>query len=395
MGRVEVKLLALGELLEAGLGELVLLDVGIVEVNARLQDNDEFIWRVVVVVPEARVVDRGGLLAGLGGSAEGANSGEAEAQATEVDDVELAVVDHLVGDLHEQAGHSLVSVIVASNGVDHLDGVHEGGKGLLNGFGVAFVEGLDELLKGLQVLHVVLGLVECLSHAQLNSTPLGGGKEDLVAGLSNISVGLGIGGSKENIKHSGAVLGAELLGDAGELAHALFPVLELLAGAGLFVLFLLLFSLVEGLFDLLAPLGEDSGEVRDHSRVQVLDRVDVLGVLLPLGGVGLENNVALEGAEGLLHFLSELVESVEELALLVVLADAPIGRLELVDKRLVDIVDHSVKSDHGVLTDLTKKNFVVVLALGVNRFAGRSASHEVNTLAAELFFLAYKKNKSS
>jgi hypothetical protein len=77
LGRVEVELLALGELLEAGLGELVLLDVSIMEVNAGLQHNDELIWRVVVVVPETRVIDGLGLLASLDLLGEGADRAEA------------------------------------------------------------------------------------------------------------------------------------------------------------------------------------------------------------------------------------------------------------------------------------------------------------------------------
>jgi hypothetical protein len=44
--------------------------------------------------------------------------------------------------------------------VDHLNGVHEGGKGLLDGFGSSFVEGLNELFESLEILHVVLSLVK-------------------------------------------------------------------------------------------------------------------------------------------------------------------------------------------------------------------------------------------
>jgi hypothetical protein len=211
---VEVKLLGLGELFKARLCELVLLDVGIMQVNAGLQDNDEFIWRVVVMVPQARVVNGSRLLASGNCLGKRADGRHAEADATEVNNVILAVVDHLVGDLHEEASHALVGVVVTRNGVDHLDGVHESGKGFLDRLRVAFVEGLNELFESLQILNVVLSFIEGLSHAKLNSAPLRGSKEDLVAGLANISIGLRVGSCKKDVEHGGAVLGAKLFRDA-------------------------------------------------------------------------------------------------------------------------------------------------------------------------------------
>jgi len=122
LGGVEVELLGLGHVLEALLGEVVLVDVSSVEVEAGLQDFDQLISGVLVVIPQNGVVNGAGLLAlGLLGSGELANWGLTVLNAAEVDDVEAAVSDHLVGDLDEKAGHTLVSVVVASDRVDHLD----------------------------------------------------------------------------------------------------------------------------------------------------------------------------------------------------------------------------------------------------------------------------------
>lgn len=45
----------------------------------------------------------------------------AQPEAAEVDDVVFAVSNHLVGDLYEQTGHTLISVVVTCDCVDHLN----------------------------------------------------------------------------------------------------------------------------------------------------------------------------------------------------------------------------------------------------------------------------------
>ena len=116
----------------------------------------------------------------------------------------------------------------------------------------------------------------------------------------------------------------------------------------------------------------------------------VLSVLLPLRRIRLKNDVALEGAERFLHFLCEFVKGVQELVLLVALAHSPIGRVEFVNEGLVDVVDHGVQSDNSVFTDFTEKNFRVILALVVDTLTGTGATHKVDTLAAQFFFLTCK-----
>jgi len=89
-------------------------------------------------------------------------------KSTEVDDIEAAVSDHLVGDTDKETSHTLIGVVVTSDSVDHLYRVHKGGKGVLDRFGVAVIQRLNELFKRLQILDVVLSLVESFSHTQLN-----------------------------------------------------------------------------------------------------------------------------------------------------------------------------------------------------------------------------------
>jgi hypothetical protein len=144
----------------------------------------------------------------------------------EVHNVILAVEDHLVGDLHEKSSHSLGGVIVSGNGVDHLDGVEKGWEGLLDSNCVASVEGLKELLKSLKVLDIVFGFIKGLSDSVLHTIPIRGSKVDLVL-LTTKLVRAWSSCNVENINDGSAVLASELLSNTGELAHSLFPVLEL------------------------------------------------------------------------------------------------------------------------------------------------------------------------
>ena len=117
----ELELLALRHVHKALLGDLVLLLVSLVEFEAALKDGDELLRWVLIMVPQDVIVDDP--LASLVG---------ALSDSSEVKDVVLAVVDHLLGDLNEEAGHAVVSVVVSRDGVDHLDTVHESGKGVLD-----------------------------------------------------------------------------------------------------------------------------------------------------------------------------------------------------------------------------------------------------------------------
>lgn len=102
------------------------------------------------MVPKESVVDWRSLLAGGDvGASELTKWSLSESKSAEVDDVVLAVCNHLVGNLNEKSGHSLICVVVARDRVNHLDRVHERGKSLLNGLRCAFVEWLNELFQGL------------------------------------------------------------------------------------------------------------------------------------------------------------------------------------------------------------------------------------------------------
>lgn len=120
----EVELFSLWHSLETLLGKVVLLDVSLFQVLALLKHGNELVWRVLSIVPQVAVVDNH-FLAWLW--VHGSLRILTQLDAAEIDDVILAIEDHLVGDLLEEARHALVGVVVSSDGVDHLDRVHQGG----------------------------------------------------------------------------------------------------------------------------------------------------------------------------------------------------------------------------------------------------------------------------
>lgn len=137
---------------EALLSELVLGLVGLVEGLALLHHFNQFLVGNNFSLPEDGIVhSRTATLLGLGLTS--------STSSFEVEDVNFTVVDHLVGNLDKEASHAFIRVVVASDGVDHLYGVHKDGESLANGVWVAIVEGLDEAFKSLEVLDVVLSLV--------------------------------------------------------------------------------------------------------------------------------------------------------------------------------------------------------------------------------------------
>lgn len=81
----------------------------------------------------------------------------------------LAILDHLVGDLDKETSHLIVGVVESSDGMDHLDCIHESRKGIDNLLRGAFVEWFQELLKGREVLHVILGFVQLIGEQQIES----------------------------------------------------------------------------------------------------------------------------------------------------------------------------------------------------------------------------------
>lgn len=213
-----------------------------------------------------------------------------QSDASEVNNVVFTVGNHLVGNLDEKSSHSLVCVVVSSDGVNHLDGVHKGGKSVLDRLGCAFIKWLNELFKSLEVLNVVFGFVEGLSDTELNASPFAGGKVDLVSWSVSIVSGV-LSCGCQDIEDGSAVLGSELLGDAGKFSHALFPVFKFLAGTSFFVVLLFGLGLFKSLFDFFRPLVEDFFEVVNHLRVDCLGGVDALSIFLPVLGVWVQHDV--------------------------------------------------------------------------------------------------------
>jgi len=106
----ELKLLTLWHVHKSLLGELILLDVSLLKINAALENWNELVWWELLIIPKDIIREHGSLLDWL-----------TSCQLPEVEDVELALGDHLIGDLDKETCHSLVGVVVSSDGVDHLD----------------------------------------------------------------------------------------------------------------------------------------------------------------------------------------------------------------------------------------------------------------------------------
>jgi hypothetical protein len=168
LGR-EVELLTLGHVHESLLGEVILLLVSRIEINAALHDRNELIWWILFNSPEDMIIKRRTLLWWL-----------TFASVLEVKDGLLARPDHGRGDLAEEASHPIVGTVVTGNGVDHLDGVHQSGKDFLDGLRGSIVERLNEFVQSLEILDIVLGFIELLSDSEVKTKPLGGSEGNAV-----------------------------------------------------------------------------------------------------------------------------------------------------------------------------------------------------------------------
>jgi hypothetical protein len=156
----EIELLSFWHVHESLFSELILLKVSLVKLDAALKDFNELITWIFVVIPEDVITGWSTFLSSL-----------TILDSSGVEDGELAVGDHMVGDLGKKAGHSLVGVVVSGDGVDHLDAVHQSWESLLDGLWSSFVKRFDEFFECLEVLHVVLGLVQSFGNSELDGSP--------------------------------------------------------------------------------------------------------------------------------------------------------------------------------------------------------------------------------
>ena len=362
----ELELLTLWHVHETLLGELVLLDISNLKLNAALEHWNELIWWILLMIPK-NIIGHWTLLVGLTSS-----------DSPEVEDVVFALDDHLVGDLNKESGHSLVGVVVSGDGVDHLDTVHESWQGVLDSLWVSVVEWLDEFLKSLKIFDVIFGLVESFSDSKLNGSPLGGGKVNLVSWLSGVLAWV-LGSLGKNIVDSSTVLAPELLGDTGQFSHSLLPVVELVLWTIFLSVLLLSISSFEGFRDLFRPLIEDFLEVSDHLVVErSVVAVDILGFSLPSAVVLLKVDVVLKGLQGLSELVGELIKDGRELLLVLFVTETPL--IMSINERLVNLVDDSIERSDGMLRNLTKQDIVVIGTLWVDGLVVDGVSKEVNTL---------------
>jgi hypothetical protein len=380
-------LLALWHLHESLPSQLVVVLVGGVQVNAALKNWDQFIRGEFIELPQGvwlSVFNKSGTTSLL------------LSHLFEVEDGELASVNHLVGDLDEQLGHSLVGVVVPGDGVDHLDAVHQSWEHLLDGFGVSVVQWVDELLKCLQVLDIILGLVEELSHSEVEVSPLGDLKEHVVLALS-LDVGVAVGSEGQDVENVVAVLALELLSNSCQSSHLLLPVLELL----LWVLLVLagrdFFEAVNGSSDLSVPVLEEFKELVSHvlSWWNILLEA-VLDLRFERGWVLLESDVLTQTVQSLSELFGESSELVGEFLLLLI-GDlvAPVAVVHLLNHWLVDVVDQEVQGVDGMFGDLSKDNISALVEADVDWLALTSGSDEVASLALELDLLSVRDEEFS
>ena len=192
-------MLSFWHLHESLFGELILLNVGLVKLNAALENLNKLLAWIIIMVPKDIIVLWSSFL-----------TSSTKLDSSEVKNVELAVGDHLVGDFSKESCHSLVSVIISSDGVDHLDTVHQSWKCLFDGLWSSFVERLDEFFECLKILNVILSFVQSFGNSKLNCSPFGSGKVDLVSWLTNL-LGSALRSSGENGVDCSAILASELL----------------------------------------------------------------------------------------------------------------------------------------------------------------------------------------
>ena len=291
LSRVKVKLTGLRHRLEALLCEVILLDVGFLEALAALKHDNQLVVRVLSLVPKAIVLKGGGdLNFGVGQGAHLTLAREAKLNVPEVDDVVLAVCNHLIGDFDEKASHALRRIVIARDGVNHLDRVHKGWQSLLDRLGVTDVERLEVLLEGLEVLDVVLGLRKRLSDLVVDASPVGGCHVDLLVVDAELVLHL-VAGLVEQVINGAAILATELFRDLGQLSHTLLPVVELLDGAIILAKAALSISVLDVCIDFVLPSTEDECIVLDETELLGAALSDALALIF---AELVENDVALE-----------------------------------------------------------------------------------------------------
>ena len=174
----EIELLSLGHVLKSLFGELVLGLVGLMKSLALRHNFDELIMRDDLGFPKNGIVHTRTTLLRFGGLGTGI--------LLEGKDVSLTVIDHLVSDLDEETGHTLIGVVVTSDSVDHLNGVHKDGESFANAVRCSIIERLNESLKSLEVLNIILSLVQVFSNSKLNRSPVGESEVD--SGIRCLSI---------------------------------------------------------------------------------------------------------------------------------------------------------------------------------------------------------------
>jgi len=126
-------------------------------------------------------------------------------------------------------------------------------------------------------------------------------------------------------------------------------VVEFLERVCFLVVLLLGVGAVECLLDFVAPVVEDSLEIGDHVLAEVFGGVDIFDLVFPSWIVWVQSDVVGQALQRLSQLNAETVEDLGELLLLLVGAFTPVVLAQLVDHRLVDLVDDRVQGRYRVL----------------------------------------------
>jgi len=109
--------------------------VSFIQLNAALKHGNKVIWWIFIMIPENIIRWDNTCSDCL-----------TFADFQEENDIVLAIIDHLVGDLTEQLSHTIVGIVITSNCVDHLDAIHQTWEGFFDCIWISIVQRLDELL---------------------------------------------------------------------------------------------------------------------------------------------------------------------------------------------------------------------------------------------------------
>ena len=173
----------------------------------------------------------------------------------------------------------------------------------------------------------------------------------------------------------------------------MFPVVQLIFGTTIFVLFLIVVSSFKCFLDLVTPFIKDFFKLRDHFLIWRPCSTLVFDLIVPFSVILIESYVRLETFQGFSKLVGELIKDRNEFFFLFILALTPVCNIKFIDERLVDLVDDGVQRCNSLLRYLTKQYLIVILAVGVYRLSWWKSPEKIQSLPFKFYFftVSYKK----